>query len=70
MPGMSGPDLQRELIRRQRRIPIVFITASVDDSPPAPPRPGRGGVFAQAVLRNSPSRGGQRGAATELGVGT
>lgn len=30
MPGMSGPDLQRELIRRQQRIPIVFITASVD----------------------------------------
>jgi FixJ family two-component response regulator len=32
MPGMSGPDLQRELIRRQRQIPIVFITASVDDA--------------------------------------
>src|SRR3979409_69239 len=32
MPGMSGPDLQRELIRRQQRIPIVFITASVDDA--------------------------------------
>jgi FixJ family two-component response regulator len=27
MPGMSGPDLQRELIRRQQKIPIVFITA-------------------------------------------
>jgi FixJ family two-component response regulator len=27
MPGMSGPDLQRELARRQRQIPIVFITA-------------------------------------------
>jgi FixJ family two-component response regulator len=27
MPGMSGPDLQRELIHRQKRIPIVFITA-------------------------------------------
>ena len=28
MPGgMSGPDLQRELIRRQKKIPIVFITA-------------------------------------------
>jgi FixJ family two-component response regulator len=32
MPGMSGPDLQRELIRRQQRTPIVFITASVDDA--------------------------------------
>jgi FixJ family two-component response regulator len=27
MPGMSGPDLQRELKRRRRPIPIVFITA-------------------------------------------
>jgi len=26
MPGMSGPDLQRELIRRRQKIPIVFIT--------------------------------------------
>jgi FixJ family two-component response regulator len=32
MPGMSGPDLQEELIRRQRKIPIVFITASGDKS--------------------------------------
>jgi FixJ family two-component response regulator len=27
MPGMSGPDLQRELVRRRQQIPIVFITA-------------------------------------------
>jgi FixJ family two-component response regulator len=27
MPGMSGPDLQRELTRRLQKIPIVFITA-------------------------------------------
>jgi len=27
MPGMSGPDLQRELSRRRQKIPIVFITA-------------------------------------------
>ena len=26
MPGMSGPDLQRELRRRQINIPIIFIT--------------------------------------------
>jgi FixJ family two-component response regulator len=30
MPGMSGPDLQRELKLRQRNIPIIFITASTD----------------------------------------
>jgi FixJ family two-component response regulator len=27
MPGMSGPDLVRELVNRQQRIPTVFITA-------------------------------------------
>jgi FixJ family two-component response regulator len=30
MPGMSGPDLQRELKLRAREIPIIFITASTD----------------------------------------
>ena len=32
MPGMSGPELQRELTRRQQRIPIVFITAHADEA--------------------------------------
>ena len=32
MPGMSGPDLQRELRDRQKYIPIIFITASGDRS--------------------------------------
>ena len=32
MPGMSGRALQVELMRRQRTIPIVFITAHVDDT--------------------------------------
>ena len=32
MPGMSGPDLQQELVRRQHRLPIVFITATGDRS--------------------------------------
>ena len=27
MPGMSGPAVQQELLRRQKKIPIVFITA-------------------------------------------
>jgi FixJ family two-component response regulator len=32
MPGMSGPDLQRELRLRGQLIPIVFITAQRDES--------------------------------------
>jgi FixJ family two-component response regulator len=32
MPGMSGPELQRELARRHQKIPIVFITANGDES--------------------------------------
>jgi FixJ family two-component response regulator len=30
MPGMTGPDLQRELMRRRQAIPIIFITADRD----------------------------------------
>lgn len=32
MPGMTGPDLQRELTRRDQSIPIVFITARRDET--------------------------------------
>ncbi len=32
MPGMSGPELQEELIRRRQKIPIVFITAHGDST--------------------------------------
>lgn len=32
LPGMSGPDLQQELIRRGKAMPIVFITAQSDKS--------------------------------------
>jgi FixJ family two-component response regulator len=32
MPGMSGPELQQELKRRRREIPIVFITAGSDET--------------------------------------
>jgi FixJ family two-component response regulator len=32
MPGMSGPDLQRALASRRQKIPIVFITASGDNT--------------------------------------
>lgn len=31
MPGLSGPELQRELARRRQEIPIVFITADCDE---------------------------------------
>lgn len=31
MPGMNGPDLQRELRLRRHEIPIVFITAHGDE---------------------------------------
>jgi FixJ family two-component response regulator len=32
MPGMSGPELQRELQRRGKAIPVVFITAHADEN--------------------------------------
>jgi FixJ family two-component response regulator len=32
MPGMTGPELQRELTRRGLTIPIVFITANQDST--------------------------------------
>jgi FixJ family two-component response regulator len=30
MPGMTGPDLQKEMKRRQKAIPIIFITGDRD----------------------------------------
>ena len=32
LPGMSGPDLQQELVRRGNGVPIVFITARREKS--------------------------------------
>jgi FixJ family two-component response regulator len=32
MPGMTGPDLQQELMLRRQEIPIVFITAHRDET--------------------------------------
>ena len=32
LPRMSGPDLQLELIRRGKAIPVIFITAQGDQS--------------------------------------
>jgi FixJ family two-component response regulator len=31
MPGMSGPELQRELVRRSWTAPVIFITAQSDE---------------------------------------
>ncbi len=54
MPGMSGPDLQRELMRRHRAIPVVFITARRDEIILAAiARAGRGGVPVQTIQRHS-----------------
>lgn len=30
MPGMSGPELQRELVRRGESVPVIFITGHAD----------------------------------------
>ena len=32
MPGMSGPELHRELVSRGHTIPVIFITAQTDAS--------------------------------------
>jgi FixJ family two-component response regulator len=32
MPGMTGPELQQELMQRQQKIPIIFITAQRDET--------------------------------------
>ena len=31
MPGMTGPELERELLTRESEIPIIFITAHTDE---------------------------------------
>lgn len=31
MPGMTGPELEQELLRRKRKLPIIFITAHSDE---------------------------------------
>mgnify|MGYP003693584501 CR=1 FL=1 len=51
MPGMTGPDLQRELTRRElNQSPIVFITAHRDAALAATfDRPGRRGLPVKAV---------------------
>ena len=58
MPGMSGPELQRELTLRGHVIPIIFITARADETVrKQPPRSGRRGMPVQAVQRAATARG-------------
>jgi FixJ family two-component response regulator len=50
MPGMTGPELQKELAKRSVRIPIIFITAHADDTGPSDLARARGGrVLVQAL---------------------
>lgn len=32
MPGMGGPDLYRELLRRGKKIPVIFVTGQEDQT--------------------------------------
>ena len=67
MPGMSGPDLQRELTLRRQAIPIVFITAHADETVrPRAARTGRRGVSVQAIQRDGSAGGAQCRTSSEL----
>ena len=66
LPGMSGPDLQRELIRRGQTVPTVFITGrSGESNPPGLLREGGVGCLfkpfsneeLQAILDEALQRG-------------
>ena len=63
MPGMSGPDLQRELTAPPAGdSDRLHHRAQGRDRPSAPARAGCGGVPVQAVQRRRPARGAQAGA--------
>ena len=75
MPGMTGPDLQRELVSRRQAIPIVFITASGDTAIRTRTCGWRRGVPLQAVQRNctprrSHCRASDTGALTRMTTAT
>ncbi len=70
MPGMTGPDLQRELALRRQEIPIIFITAHGDrNRPSTSARAGRRGVPVQAVQRYGAARGARCRASYRLSSG-
>ncbi|HLJ05113.1 MAG TPA: response regulator [Acetobacteraceae bacterium] len=68
MPGMTGPELQEELIRRGDDIPIVFITAHSDDRV-IPRLLERGAVVCLYKPLNETALIDAVGAALELGAG-
>jgi CheY-like chemotaxis protein len=58
MPGMSGLDLQRNLVTADSRIPIVFITSHADGEARSPSTGSRhGGIFVQAMPARNASQG-------------
>ena len=67
MPGMCGPELQKELVQRGYSIPIIFITAHGDAADrPRLIRPGRRGLPDEAVQRGGTAESAQRRAADVL----
>ena len=71
MPGMSGPELQQELIRRRQDIPIVFITAG-DDQSVRPRLVAQGAVecLFKPLNKHSLTRRTQRRAPSEVSMAT
>ena len=56
MPGMSGPELQQELLRRRQAIPIVFVTAmAIARSVPASSRRAPSSVCSSRSARRPSS---------------
>ena len=67
LPGMNGPELQRQLGGTHWRIPIIFITAYADDDMRARPCRWRGRHFIQTLPRGGPApcdRGGAHAVVT------
>ena len=66
MPGMSGPELQRQLTLGGQAIPIVYITAHGGESLRARLLAGGAIVLVQAVQRHGSARSAQFGAPDRL----
>jgi len=65
MPGLSGIDLQKQLIAQGNRMPIIFITAAPEESTRDKAlKAGRGRVPEQAIPGRMADRPPRRGAQT------